>query len=72
MRAAQVWSTLPVPQPRCRSKVARSINLKLEMETAKSLREISIGVIPQVTNFWLLAEGPKCRQPHSGNIFYPR
>jgi hypothetical protein len=33
-----------------------------ELVKAKSLREIAFGDIPQMANFWLLAEGPKCRE----------
>ena len=33
-----------------------------KMEMAKSPREIPLGVIPQMANFWPLAEGPKCRE----------
>ena len=34
------------------------LEVKLEMEKeAESLREISLGIIPQVVNFGLLAEG---------------
>jgi hypothetical protein len=44
----------------------------LEKETAKSPREIFLGVFCQVANFGLLAEGPKCRKPHSKNLLYPR
>ena len=41
------------------------------MEKAKSLREIALGVIPQMGNFWLPAdERPKCREPHGGNLLY--
>ena len=34
------------------------------MEKAESLREIALDVSPQMANFGLLAEGPKCREPH--------
>ena len=37
-----------------------------------SLRAIGVGVIPQVVYFGLLAEAPKCREPHRGNLLYPR
>jgi hypothetical protein len=47
-------------------------NFKLEMEKAKSLREMALGAISKMTNFWLLAEGPKCRDSHRGNLLYPR
>ena len=42
------------------------------MESAKSRREVALGVIPQVANSVLLAEGPKCREPTTGNLVYPR
>ena len=42
------------------------------MEKSKSPREIALDGIPQVATFWLLAEGPKCREPHGGNLLYPR
>ena len=42
------------------------------MEKAESPREIALGVIPQVADFWLLAEEPKCREPHEGDFLYPR
>ena len=41
------------------------------MEEAKSTREIALDGIPQVANFWLLAVGPKCREPHRGNLLHP-
>ena len=39
-------------------------DFKLEMGKAKSLGEIVLGVIPEVANFVLLVEGPKCRECH--------
>ena len=30
------------------------------------------GVIPEVANFLLLSEEPKFREPHGGNLLYPR
>ena len=40
------------------------------MENFKSLREIALNVILQIASFCLLAEGPKCPEPHSGNLLY--
>ena len=47
-------------------------DFKREMERAKSFGEIALGAIPQVANFWFLAEEPKCRELHRGNLLYPR
>ena len=42
------------------------------MEKARSPREGFFGVTSQAANFWLLAEGPKCREPYRGNLLCPR
>ena len=39
-----------------------------DMENAKSLREIALGDFPQMAIFWLLADRPKCLEPHRGNL----
>ena len=58
--------------PFCRQFSVRSSGVFIEMEKAKSVREIALGVIQQAANFWLLAEGAKCREPHGGNLLNPR
>ena len=57
------------PWPFCRQFGGQ---IELEMEQAKSPREIALGVIPQGGNFWLLTEGPNCGEPHGKNLLYPR
>ena len=44
---------------------------RLKWRRPKGL-EKSPRLIPQVANFWFLSEGPKCREPHRGNLLYPR
>ena len=41
------------------------------MGKAKSPKEITSAVIPQVSNFGILAEEPECREPRWGNLLYP-
>ena len=47
-------------------------DLALEMEKAKSLREIALDVVRQMANFGFLAKGTKCRESHGGNRTNPR
>ena len=52
--------------------VGSSGDFELEMERAKSPREIASPVIPQVANFGSLVEGPKCRELPSGKSSPPQ
>ena len=42
----------------------------LETQKAKSIRESTLDVTPQMANFGFLAEGPECRDPEWGNLLY--
>ena len=45
-------------------------DFELEIEEAKSLREIALDFIPQAATLRLLDEGPKCRQAQRANLLH--